>query len=304
MPSFKSLQLSHQYGIFCVVLGAALFSIKGIFAKLAYMTGIDATTLLALRMSFAILIYIPIAISSFSAPKMQNPQIKFIWIQIIFLGFIGYYASSWLDFKGLEFVSAGLERMIIFTYPTFVIILTSLIQKKWPSQKMLLCMSASYLGICSFYWGDHHIDPQWGLVGVSCILLSSFFFSIFLIVGGKLISQIGSVFYTASTMTCAGVFILIHYIFFTAHPYQNIPFMAYLWGLVIAIFCTVIPTLFMNRGIQILGSSQSSLLATTGPVSTLFIGYWVLEESITPLKILGILMILASGIVISQQTRK
>jgi drug/metabolite transporter (DMT)-like permease len=298
-------QDTYKAGILFTLAGAFLFSAKGVIAKWAMPFGADALDILGLRMAFALPIYIFLAlfqirrIKRLPKEKQAKPLSLKQFTKIIFLGFIGYYLSSMLDFHGLQYVSAGLERMIIFLYPSFVLILSVLIGKEHFSKRNFSALLFSYFGIALVYMGDTDFDPEMGLYGASLILASAFMFSIFLIIGEGLIKEIGPARFTNYGMIVAGTFILSH--FFIAGKSFDFPPQLYFAGIALGIFGTVIPSYCMNKGIAELGSSKASILSTFGPISTLILGVIVLGETLGPLELMGVAFVVSAGFFVKKR---
>lgn len=296
---------TYTIGLIFTLLGAFLFSAKGVLAKWAMPLGADALDILGLRMAFAVPIYIGLV--WFQSKKNKQLEVSeqkkslttIQWRKILFLGFIGYYLSSMLDFHGLQYVSAGLERMIIFLYPSFVLILSVLIGKERFNGRNFVALFCSYVGIAFVYLGDTDFDPEMGLYGSLLILTSAFVFAIFLIVGEGLIKEIGPARFTNYGMIVAGILVLSHF-FLAGHSF-NFSNKVYLAGFLLGVFGTVIPSYCMNKGISILGSSRASIFSTFGPISTLALGVIVLGESFGVLETIGITFVISSGFFVKKK---
>ena len=284
-------------GILFTLIGAFLYSAKGVLVKWTIPLGVDAVDILALRMLFAMPFYIISLFYLWYKSKLKVPSS--LWGRLIFLGFIGYYASSMLDFHGLHYISAGLERMIIFLYPSFVVLLSFLFKKVKINFRIILALAFSYLGIVFVYVGDTDFNPEVGWIGALLVLLSAFVFAIFLIIGEGLIFKIGAVLFTNIAMLIASFFVLLH--FFTVGRSFDFPFQVYMAGFCLGVFGTVIPSYCMNVGISILGTTRASILSTLGPISTLVLSVLVLHESFGVLEIFGITAVILGGLLIKKR---
>lgn len=200
-------------GFLITLLGAILFSTKAIFVKLAFgATHTDALTLLTLRMVFALPFYATVAVV-ISTKKTNVCLTRPQWGMVILLGMLGYYVSSLLDFMGLQYVSAGLERLLLFLYPSFVVFINALVfkQRITPIQKGALLLT--YLGIAIAYAGELTIDPsRQGLYwGSFLVFLCAITYSMYIAGSGQLIPLVGANKFTAYAMLAATAGIFVHF---------------------------------------------------------------------------------------------
>ncbi len=288
-------------GAVITFIGAILFSTKAIFVKLAFAnTGVDAITLLALRMVFALPFYLVIAFIK----SNKSANIKFTqkqWMSIIFLGFIGYYLSSLFDFIGLQYVSAGLERLILFLYPTFAVILNEIVFKQKITTMQKWALALTYVGIGIAYFGELNIDssnPNFFL-GTFFIFLCALTFSIYLVGSGRLIPMVGATKFTAYTMTAAGIGVIAHYFISgkTVHAIST-PLIGY--GVLLAILATVIPTFFISNGLKKIGSNNVAIISSIGPVSTILQAHFVLGEKLITAQVAGTILVIAGVLLIGR----
>ncbi len=285
---------NYTTGFIITFIGAILFSTKAIFVKLAFAnTGTDAVTLLALRMVFALPFYLAIAFlysSRSSNTRFTTKQ----WLFIIILGFTGYYLSSLFDFIGLQYVSAGLERLILFLYPTFAVLLNAAIFKKKVNKIQGYALALTYLGIGIAYFGElkmNYTNPHFFL-GTFFIFLCALSFSFYLVGSGRLIPLVGSVKFTAYTMTAAAFGVIVHYFAAgnTIH-YFSTPLLGY--GVLLAIIATVIPTFFISSGLKKIGSNNVAIISSIGPVSTILQAHFILGETLSIAQVGGTILVIA-----------
>lgn len=284
---------NYTLGFLITFIGAILFSTKAILVKLAFAnTQVDAVSLLALRMVFSVPFYIVIAI--FYSNKAGN--VKFTsreWIKIIFLGIIGYYLSSLFDFIGLQYISAGLERLILFLYPTFAILLNAVIFKIKISKVQKLALLLTYLGIGIAYFGELKVDasnPNF-FIGTFFIFLCAVTFAIYLVGSGRLIPLIGATKFTAYTMTAASVGVLIHYVV-SGNTFQHFSRPVLGYGVLLAVIATVIPTFFISNGLKKIGSNNVAIISSIGPVSTILQAHFILGEKLINAQIAGTVLVI------------
>ncbi|MEP7164631.1 MAG: DMT family transporter [Ferruginibacter sp.] len=295
---------NYTLGFIITFIGAILFSTKAIFVKLAFTnTDVDAVSLLALRMLFSVPFYISIAL--FYSRKAGN--VKFSsreWVKIIFLGLIGYYLSSLFDFIGLQYVSAGLERLILFLYPTFAILLNAAIFKKKINGVQKLALLLTYAGIGIAYFGELKLEatnPHFFL-GTFFIFLCALTFSIYLVGSGRLIPMVGATKFTAYTMTAAAVAVLTHYFVAgnTIHHFSG-PVLGY--GVMLAVIATVIPTFFISNGLKKIGSNNVAIISSIGPVSTILQAHFVLGEKLILAQVIGTALVIAGVLLTGWRNR-
>ena len=275
------------------------FSAKAIMVKLAYSEPIDALTLLTLRMAFSAPIFLAVALWS----GRQTHRVALTrkdWLAILVLGLIGYYLSSLLDFTGLQYVSAGLERLILFLYPTLVVLLTAVLFKQRFGRREINALVISYLGIALVYSQDaQHGDAQVAL-GASLIFLSTLTYSLYLVGAGYFIARIGTIRFTAYAMTVASAATLLQ--FGLTHPLAalKVSTRIYSLGLGMAVLSTVLPVFMLSAGMRLIGSGRTAMIGSLGPVSTILLAHWILGETLSAPQIGGLVLVLTGVWVISR----
>jgi drug/metabolite transporter (DMT)-like permease len=287
-------------GFLITLTGAILFSTKAILVKLSFKdTRVDALTLLALRMIFSMPFYIVAAAIS-SKKKYSTRMTKRQWLYVILLGTFGYYLSSYFDFIGLQYVSAGLERLILFLYPSFAVLINAFLfgQKINRIQKIALVLT--YVGIGIAYFGELRIDTRtpdfyWGSF---LIFLCAITYSFYLAGSGRMIPLIGATKFTAYAMLASTFGVLIQFSI-RGHFNDHILSSTLIhYSILIALLATVIPSFMLSYGIKQIGSNNVSIITSIGPVSTILQAHFILGDKIfaeqaagTLLVILGVLMI-------------
>ena len=297
-------QKNHQQfvyiGFLITLAGAILFSTKAIFVKLAFReTGVDAVTLLALRMLFSLPFYI--AAAWFTGRKESTIALTpRYWAWIFTMGIFGYYLSSLFDFVGLQYVSAGLERLILFLYPTFAVLLNTYIFKAKLSGIQLIALVLTYLGIGIAYYAELQTDlggPGF-YFGSLMIFLCAVTYSMYLVGTGQLVQKTGATRYTAYTMIAATGGIFTHFI--VSHDVRNIVFTPTLTGYAIglAIIATVIPSFLLSNGMKRIGSNNVSIITSIGPVSTIIQAHFFLCEKILIMQMIGTALVISGVLLI------
>ena len=293
-------------GFLITLAGAILFSTKAIFVKLAFhATHVDAVTLLTLRMLFSLPFYL---IAAWMVAKKENKQILTSrdWLWILVMGILGYYLSSLFDFIGLQYVSAGLERLILFLYPTFAVLINTFYFKTKLGRVQTIALVLTYIGIGIAYFGELKMDtsnPKF-FFGSFMIFLCAITYSFYLVGTGRMVQKVGVTRYTAYTMLAATVGIFIN--FLTTHSMQSIPFtMELTWyGIALAIVATVLPSFLMSNGMKSIGSNNVSIITSIGPVSTIIQAHIFLGEQIIPAQIIGTALVIAGVILIGWQSKR
>ncbi|MEQ1530295.1 MAG: DMT family transporter [Methylococcales bacterium] len=288
------------YGL--ILLGALGFSAKSIIIKLAYAQSVqlDAISLLALRMLFALPFFLLVAIWNNRKTSAQALQAK-QWGLVILLGLIGYYVSSYLDFIGLQYISAGLERVILFLYPTFVVIFTASAHKRNITRREMVALLLSYAGMMLVFIEHLSLESSGLWLGSTLVLASAISFAFFTMGSGMMTKRIGSARFTAYTMTIASVATLVHFACLHGVLWVDFPVKVYGLALIMAIFATVLPAFFMNAGIRRIGAASASIISTTGPIATLVLAFFILNEAISLLQVAGTLFVLAGVYVVSRR---
>ena len=208
----KITTYSQFWGVLIVLLGSIMFSTKAVFVKLAYQYDINSVTLLMFRMLFALPFYI--AIAFVSSKKKNDYQVTKKDIQsILLLGIVGYYMASFLDFQGLKYISASLERLILFTYPTIVLLIGVFFYKEKITRHQIAALVLAYIGISIVFLGndDSSITFDNLLLGSAYVLGCAIAYAIYLVGSGRIIPRLGTWRYTSYVLIVACVFVILHY---------------------------------------------------------------------------------------------
>ncbi|MEL6676798.1 MAG: DMT family transporter [Bacteroidota bacterium] len=295
---------SRSVGILLVVVGAICASTKAIAIKLAYGFTVDPLSLLALRMLFALPFYVVI-LALFGPRQPTRPLSLREWISVIIIGFLGYFVASQADFIGLSYIPAGLERLILFTYPSWVVLLAWAIYGQRPSMLSLGALAAVYLGIFFIMMGEVSIPETDILVkGAAWVLLAAIAYAGFLIGSEKFIPKMGTVRFTSWSIIAATLGILLQVSVQKGAALFQFEPTIYYYALYLAIVATVIPTYMVSAGIKIIGASAAAIVGTLGPVFTLILAYFFLDERLTLVQMIGTLTILAGVFLIGRDKRK
>ncbi|CAN5913328.1 DMT family transporter [soil metagenome] len=293
--SFKS-----AFATYSIVAASSLFFCsKAVFVKLAYRYGLDAVTVLALRMSLAL----PFFLIGGWLDARHNPRpiASGDWARLALLGFFGWYLSSIVNFMGLKHVSVGLERMILYTYPSIVVLGSVLFFKKPLRWGVVIAMLVSYVGIIIGYHAEASISTtDKTFLGASLIFASAMSYAVFVLLSGQLVERIGAVRFTSCVVGFSCLFILIH--FAVTHPVIalfQLPRGAYGCGIALAIAGTVIPSYLFSIGLKRAGSQAFSVIGMVGPLGTVVLAWMLLGESINLVQVSGLVLTLAGGVMVS-----
>lgn len=297
------MQTNFYKGVIYILIGAICFSTKGIFAKLAFRYGVDGLQILTLRMLFALPFYVIILLKEYQ--KKQTKIDSKDKINIITLGLIGYYLAALFDFLGLQYVSASLERNIIFTYPTFVLIMSKIFFKRKIYSIQVLAVIICYIGIILAFYSDRAFYASASLIkGTIFVLISSITYALYLVKSDDLIKNVGTIRFTCISMIVSCIAVLVHYIIVHGFNIFSFPYQVYLIGLGVAIISTVLPSFLMTAGISFVGSSNMAIIASVGPIATIFLASIILQEHVSVLHIIGTLFVLLGVLMISKFGKK
>jgi drug/metabolite transporter (DMT)-like permease len=262
--------------------------------KIAYQYHVDAISILLLRMLFSFPFYIVIAYLYRNKSKTQKTTKDWLWL--VFFGVVGYYLASYFDFVGLVYIKASLERIILFLYPTIVLILNKLFLKQRITTPQLIAIALTYLGILIAFWDEVNVSGEGTIIGGVLILLSALTYASYLVGSGWLIPKFGVVQFTAYAMLVSCISVFAHYSITNQVNLFNFSFEVYVLGFLIAVFATVIPSFLVSASIKMISSSNYAIIAGVGPISTIILATIFLEERLTFIQLIGALVVI-SGIV-------
>jgi len=294
-------------GVLLAFVGAICFSTKAIFVKLAYRdTTVDAISLLALRMIFSL----PFFIVSAYAFSSKRTNVKFTirqWISVAIIGCLGYYVSSLLDFLGLQYVTAGIERLILFVYPTLVMLMSSLVFKERIKPIQWTALVITYLGLFIAFFSEADFRSVQGenfIFGSALIFICAFTYAAYIVGSGRLVPLVGAAKFNSYAMSFASFGVLLHFYISSDLSLFHFTVAEYGYGILMAILSTVIPSYLVVAGIKRIGSDNAAIVGSIGPISTLILAYFFLEEPISIFQIIGTIMILFGVLLVSGQKRK
>ena len=287
-------------GLLFATLGAIAFSGKAIIVKLAYRHGVDAVTLIMLRMLFALPIFVLMA---WWASRGKPPLTGKDWLGVLGLGFTGYYFSSFLDFAGLQYISASLERLILYLNPTLVLFLSLLLYGKRFTLRQMLGMVISYAGVVLVF--GHEItaqgsDAAWGAL---LVFLSATFYSLYLVYSGEIVRRLGSIRLVGLASTVACLCCILQFVLLRPLSLEGIAPQVMWLSLLNATVCTVAPVLMVMMAVERIGASMTAQTGMVGPISTILMGVLILDEPVTVWLFAGTVLVLAGIYVFTRSQR-
>jgi drug/metabolite transporter (DMT)-like permease len=284
---------------FAVVAGSALlFSAKGIMAKLAYAGGADAITVLLLRTALSLPVFAVVLwwTNSRAAYRLTSRD----WVTLSLLGFFGWYLASWLDFKGLEYISAGLERIVLFTYPIIVVLVTAVRRRRPPGLLMTAATLAAWAGVAVAFAGEagaRGVLPADLWTGTALVLYGSISYAVFILISGDIVKRIGSARFIAAVSTVSSVLMIIHWA--CVKPLSSLsglPPVVWQQGVLLATLATIVPAFLTGWGLKLAGSQRFAVIGAIGPAGTLLMAALWLGESVDAARLGGFVLTLAGSL--------
>ena len=286
-------------GLALAVLGAVGFSGKAIIVKLAYRHGVDAVTRLMLRMAFALPLFVALA---WWAGRGRPALTARDWRVVALLGFLGYYLASFLDFAGLQHVTASLERLILYLNPTLVLLLGWLLHRQRVSAGQLRALALSYAGIVVTFGHELRVEGGHVALGAALVFGSALSYALYLVLSGQEVRRLGALRLTGLASTVACVLCLLQ--FLLLRPVDTLWTLAPpVWGLSVlnATLCTVVPVVMVMMAVERIGASAAAQAGMIGPVTTVLLGIVLLGEPLTPWVVAGTVLVLAGVGLLARQ---
>lgn len=282
-----------------VALSSLFFCSKGVFAKSAYALGATPIETLALRMGLALPFFIVIGIAaSWKAPALGARR----WAQLGALGFMGYYLSSLVNFIGLSHITIGLERIVLYTYPSLVLLGAMLFKKKRIGRPVIIGMLISYAGIVVAFAGE--AGGRGGgsstALGVALVFASALSYAAFITLSGDLLQRTGPARFTSIVVGFSCVLILVHYgLTQPLNGLARLPTAVWGYGALLAICGTVLPSLLLGYGLRRAGATKFAVIGTIGPVATFLLAWAILNEVPNVAQLCGFGLALCGGLLVA-----
>ena len=294
---------TERLGIALAVLAALGFSFKAIFVKLAYAAAaVDAVTLLTLRMTFAL----PIALwASLWLCRAAPPLSRNDWGLLLVLGVLGYYGASILDFIGLQYISAALERLILFIYPTLTVLIGVLFMGKALEKRQVAALALSYAGIGLAFAHDLQVtdDMHAVLLGGAFIFGSALSYALYSAGAEVAIRRLGTLRFAALAIIVSTFATQLHFVLTQPFTALAQPLEVYAYAAAMALFSTVLPVFWQSAAVQRIGAARTVLIGTLGPMLTIFFAWLLLTEPVSIAQLLGAGLVLAGVLLVSRRQR-
>ena len=302
MPHSQRPALS---GLLLATVGAIAFSGKAIIVKLSYVYGVDAVTVIMYRMLFALPFFIAMGLwAERQAIARENPLTRRDVMDIVGLGFVGYYLSSYLDFLGLQYITASLERLILYLNPTLVVLLGWAIYKKPIHPIRMLAMAISYSGVLLVFSHELSLAGANAALGGSLVLGSAVSYAVYLLYSGQLVKRIGSLRLVGWATSVACVCCIAQFVVLRPLSAAVVP-MEVLWlGMLNAVACTVAPVLMEMMAIERIGAALTAQTSMIGPMSTIALGVLLLGEPLNMWIGVGTLLVVSGVFIVSKYGTK
>nr|WP_282571239.1 DMT family transporter [Methylonatrum kenyense] len=279
-------------GVVLTLLGVIAFSSKGVFAKLAYPHGVEPAAFMLMRMSLAIPLFWLLLLWR-GEPVTEDWRPRVDGWRLLWAGLVGYYVAQLLDLIALQTVSATLGRLIVFTYPCFIVILLALLGRRWLEGRVVVLLAFSYGGLALALVGGGMEELRATWSGVLMMLASAALFATYYVIAGDLGRKLGTRRFSARVMTIATIGIAAHYVLL--HPLDALwgqPWIVYGLALAMAVVATVLPLILIVEGMRRVGTETSAVLNLAGPGFTFILAWVLLGEQLRPLQWLGFAIVL------------
>lgn len=291
-----------RFGYLAVAASAVLFSAKAVGIKLAYAYGAEPLVFQTLRMVYSAPLFLAMAL----LPRLRGrapeaPLSARDLAGIAALGLLGYYLASIFDLMGLQYVSAGMERLILYAYPTLVVLFDMWIFRRPAGPGLLLPLLLSYAGIALTFGGEVAAAGPGSRIflGAFLVFLSAVCYALFLVIQGRMMGRAGPHRITSYAMLAAGAAVAAH--FLAAHPFSSLAQPAPVQGLAlaVAVFATVAPAYLLGYGLHRIGATRAAVISNVGPVSTLALAAWLLGEPAGIFQWAGLALVLGGGLLLA-----
>jgi drug/metabolite transporter (DMT)-like permease len=281
----------YRLGVLCAIIGAIAFSGKTIIIKLAYQYGVDSVTLLMFRMLFAMPFFVVIALLT---SRGKDALTKKDWLNLVVLAFVGYYIGSFLDFAGLQYISASLGRLIMYLNPTLVLLIGFFVLGKRISFWQVIAMAISYAGIALVFGSAESIGSAGNIwLGSALVLGSAFSYAIYLLYSGELVKRLGAIRLASLATSIACVLCVLQFVIFRPMDMALQAAPQVLWlSLLNALVCTVLPVILVMMAVERIGPALTSQISMIGPIATLAMGVMLLGEQLTSWVMAGTVLVI------------
>ena len=294
------------WGLLFALGGVVGFGIRPVFVKLCYaIQPVSPVTLLFLRMVLSLPFFLAVAWWLGQREDRRTALTPREWGAVAALAFMGYYLSSFLDFIGLQYVGAGVGRLILFMYPTMVVLLSLAFLNKRPARHELAALAISYAGIALVVSGQIGAPGQdrLFLFGVLMCLTAALCYAVYLVAGSALTRRIGSMRFTAYTMILATLPAVVQFLLLESSEALDLQPKMWWYLALMVVLATVIPVFLVAEALKRIGANQFALMGAVGPVVTVFAGAFGLDEPVTLLQVGGSVLVISGVLLVSLKPR-
>lgn len=288
-------------------LGASFFATKGILIKLALIENVDAITTLTWRMIIALPFFILIGYFGYRRRVAENDgpllTAKSL-LTVAAIGALGYYLASYLDFAGLTYISAQFDRLILLTYPIFVVLIGAIFQGRRLKPKMIIALFVSYGGLAVIFARDLQIDGQSTIIGGALVLGAALSYAIYQVLAKPHIDRIGARLFTSIAMTAAGLVVIAHFFLINDFSDLSLPPRAMMLMFAVATISTVIPAYLISISIGMVGPEPTAVIGNVSTLVTIGLAVTILGEDFTLWHAAGAAMVLIGVISFTQMDRR
>jgi drug/metabolite transporter (DMT)-like permease len=300
-PQAQAARKKVATGLVLALLGSIAFSGKAIIVKLAYRYGVDAVTLIMYRMLFALPIF---AVMAWWASRGQPPLTRKDWPGVLGLGLTGYYLASFLDFAGLAYISASLERLILYLNPTLVVVLGWVLYRRSITWGQALGMLISYCGVVLVFGHEANLQGANAAWGTLLVFLSAVSYAIYLVYSGEMVRRLGSLRLVGLATSVACLLCLLQFVLLRPLSAAVVAPEVVWLSILNATLCTAAPVLMVMMAIERVGAGTTAQTGMVGPLSTILMGVWILGEPFTVWVAAGTALVLAGIFVFTQMARR
>ncbi|WP_372661590.1 DMT family transporter [Hydrogenophaga sp.] len=285
-------------GLLLAGAGSIAFSGKAIIVKLAYRYGVDAVTLIMYRMLFALPLFLALA---WWSSRGKPPLTRHDWLGIVGLGFSGYYLASFLDFWGLQYISASLERLILYLNPTLVLVLGWVLYKRRITLLQGTAMAVSYAGVLLVFGHEAGLQGPDAVLGTVLVFLSAVSYAVYLVYSGELVKRLGSLRLVGLATSVACVLVLVQFVLLRPMSDAFAVAPEVIWLSVLnAGACTFAPVLMVMMGVERIGSGLAAQTGMIGPMSTILMGVLILGEPFNGWILVGTVLVMGGVFMVSR----
>jgi len=308
-PPIVSAFSYRAWGYSLALIGVVTFSVRPILIKLAYAYVSDPVTLIALRMVFSLPFFLAAVFwlqvrarrrdPSARSVSAQAPLTRRDWVAVLFLGFLGYYLASFLDFIGLQYIAAGLGRLVLFLYPTITLLLSAVFLGKYVSRRDIAALVVCYAGLALVLSQGLGGANRNLALGAMLVFGSALCYAGYLVSGSQVVARIGSMRFSAYATSVACLLCILQFLLLRPLAALQLPLPVYGLALAMGVGCTVLPVFVTSEALRRIGANHVAIIGAAGPVTTVFLGWLGLEEKFTLPQIAGAILVLAGVLFIS-----